>query len=170
MRGLEAPLSVATRTGPMALHLLSQNGFNRMVAITDHTYIIWACFHCQHWWPLWVANTVLPSLTSEYTNKISGYTNPASLLTRNHMSLTNCSVKPASSIVAILLSTVDSDWFGRIRFVLLWSSGISATHIQEKILPYSWLFTQGATFADAFILPWAGYFHGCIVRDMAFLC
>ena len=25
-------------------------------------------------------------------------------------------------------------------------------------------------FADVFNLPWAGYFHGCIVRDQAFLC
>ena len=23
---------------------------------------------------------------------------------------------------------------------------------------------------DVFNLPWAGYFHGCIVRDMVFLC
>ena len=32
-------------------------------------------------------------------------------------------------------------------------------------LPYSRLFTRSATFADVFSLPWAGYFHRCIVRD-----
>ena len=34
-------------------------------------------------------------------------------------------------------------------------------------IAYSRLFTRGATFSDVFNLPWAGYFHGCIVRDKA---
>ena len=42
----------------------------------------------------------------------------------------------------------------------------SITHcVSIAILPYSHLFTWRTTFVDVFNLPWAGYFHRCIVRD-----
>ena len=49
---------------------------------------------------------------------------------------------------------------------MLYGTKPSRSILRQAMLPYSGLFMQGATFADIFNVPQAGYFHCCTICDI----